>query len=169
MNDVITQVQSLHALIQDNHSNPLWNVYPSKYEKAMIKLQIELGRTFPSNKKGRERRLETLAAILPLLQSNGSPIEFKTTKVLLMSEIYGLLTWLDDDAAKMALDRVAQAPLEWSQKIRELLPYIQRPVSENGGYYYAPSEQEEHETLPLWNEGQRPHDREREEMASTPF
>lgn len=164
--DVINQLQALHGLVQDNHSRVMWNVKPDAAHPedadwaAIAKLQIHLKDVFPATKKGRVRRLETLAAILPLLNPGKRPLEFTSTKVLWLGEVYALLSWLEQNgAATRALRAVAKDPHDWSVRIRRLLPYIERPVVE---VPYAETEQQK-DLGPLWSQEPQPHAREREE------
>lgn len=149
---VISQVQALHQLIVDNYYEP-WHVLPGKHEGAIAKLMIHLREIFPNNKAGRENRLDTLCAILPILESkNGKPysgIDLTTTKKLWMCEVYALLSWLEENgAAKKALVAISRDPLGWSLKLRSRLSYIERPKVYGG--CYAQEEQGENKSSEDW-------------------
>ena len=164
-NLVLTQVQALHAMIQDNYRNESWCVLPAKGEKAIIKLQIHLQDVFPSTKAGRENRLDTLVAILPLLNPGKKPIDLDSTNRLWMAEIYALLTWLEQNGkAKETLRIISLDPLAYAPRLRKLLGYIERP-----GGYYVPEEKQEDVGDGWWPEETGAYQRERQEGYPAPF
>jgi len=164
-NLVLTQVQALHAMIQDNYRNESWCVLPAKGEKAIIKLQIHLQDVFPSTKAGRENRLDTLVAILPLLNPGKKPFDLDSTNRLWMAEIYALLTWLEQNGkAKETLRIISLDPLAYAPRLRKLLGYIERP-----GGYYVPEEKQEDVGDGWWPEETGAYQRERQAVYPSPF
>lgn len=143
-NETINQIQALHDLIRSNYGAEHWLVVPDTKGQdyaAMAKLQIHLGQIFPHNKAGRELRLDTLVAILPIMNHDKTPIELDSTNKLLLAELYALLSWLEQNgAAKKALQEVSKNPMGNSIELRGLLGYVYRPFI---GGLYAPEEQEE--------------------------
>jgi hypothetical protein len=145
MNETINQVQALHALVQENYNVAHLLVKPDTKGadyKAMAKLQIHLSDVFEHTKKGRELRLDTLVAILPIMTHDRKPIDLTSTKELLLAELYALLSWLEENgAAKRTLEEVSRDTMGWSLRLRGMLGYIYRPFT--GGFYVPEEEQEE--------------------------
>jgi len=165
-NLVLNQVQALHTLIEQNYRNDSWCVLPCKGEKAMMKLQIHLSDVFPSTKAGRENRLDTLVAILPLLNPGKKPIDLDSTNRLWIAEIYAMLTWLDANGkAKEVLRIVSLDPQGYAVQLRKLLGYIERP----GGNYYVPETEPAYVGDGWWASQEGAHERERQESYLPPF
>jgi hypothetical protein len=158
MNETINQIQALHALVVNNYGRGDWLVpiRPGYYDrekkewtgpdgKANAKLQIELFKVFG---RDRDLRLDTLVAILPLMTHSRKPIEFDTTKKLLVAELHALLSWLEENgAAKRALEEVSRDTMGWSLRLRGMLGYIYRPFT---GGFYVPEEEQEQPVLFGW-------------------
>jgi hypothetical protein len=164
-NQVLTQVQALHAMIQDNYRNESWCVLPAKKEKAVIKLQIHLQEVFPSTKAGRENRLDTLVAILPLLNPGKKPFDLDSTNRLWLAETYALLTWLSENGkAKETLRIVSLDPQGYAVQLRKLLGYIERP-----GGYYVPETEPAYVGDGWWPPEEGAYQRQRQEGYPAPF
>lgn len=169
-NLVFTQVQALHTLIEDNYRNESWCVLPAKGEKALIKLHIHLQENFSQTKAGKENRMDTLAAVLPL-RNRGKLFDFKnsegkrSTSTLWMAETYALLTWLSENGkAKETLRIVSLDPQGYAVQLRKLLGYIERP-----GGYYVPEEKQEDVGDGWWPPEEGAHEWERAAATLSPF
>lgn len=134
MNDnTFSEIQVLHALIADAYNKPYLLCYPEvkkgqRHSSKMQQLQIRLGELFGSTKEGREHRLDTLVAVLPILEWDGKPIDLVSTNVLLMAEIHALTEWVRTESGMEALKDISKSPEKWSKYIREHLGYFRRPV-----------------------------------------
>jgi hypothetical protein len=134
MNDrTFSEIQALNAMILDTYNKGYLLCKPEikrgqRHAGKMQQLQIRLGELFGNTKEGREHRLDTLVAILPILEWDGKPIDMVSTTVLLMAEIHALVEWLKSDTSMDALEDVSKNHEVWRDYIREHLGYIRRPV-----------------------------------------
>ncbi len=131
---LLSEAQALFELIQQNYRHDIWCLLPNAKRdapdfKAMAKLQILLGEVFGRSRSERELRLNTLSALLPILQHNGKPIEFTSSNTLWLAELYGLITWLEaNPRAIRTLSTIAMNPIHYGQLIRKHLGFLKRPV-----------------------------------------
>jgi len=137
-NTVISEIQSLHALVIDNYRWDQNNVLPAKgYDSVVYALNKHVLKDlgfFGSTKEEREKKLVTIAAILPLKdQRYGQymPIELDSTNKLWIGEIRALMTWIRDsediDSLHAVLGAISNDPQGWGMTLRKHLGWIERP------------------------------------------
>jgi len=137
-NTVISEIQSLHALVIDNYRWDQNNVLPAKgYDSVVYALNKHVLKDlgfFGSTKEERERKLLTIAAILPLKDwKHGQylPIELDSTNRLWIGEMRALSTWIRDsediDTVRDVIRAISTDPQGWSIKLRKHLGWIERP------------------------------------------
>jgi hypothetical protein len=135
-NEVIAQVRALHTLVMQNHQWNHWCKDATENRGAQRKLLITAESIFGKNKEGRELRLESTAAVLPLLHwKNGGykPISIDSYNDLWLAEVYALLSWLDQNGnADQAMEQIKNAPHVWSARLRKHLGFVERPIIVRG-------------------------------------
>jgi len=130
-NEIFAEVQALHDAIKANYrvEQNCVLVDPKGADKGrMTGLQITLGQLFPHTKEGRELRLDTLVAVLPLLQPGGKPIDLDSTNRLWLAELLALRDWLENGQGLGVLEIIKQDHREWAVRLRDALGYVERPI-----------------------------------------
>ncbi|MFC2031446.1 hypothetical protein ACFLWA_12065 [Chloroflexota bacterium] len=131
-NEMIAQVQALHTMVMNRYEFNRWCEESTENRGAQQKLLIMTKGIFGNDSEGRELRLASTTAVLPLLQFKNrsyKPITIDSYNDLWLAEVFALIDWLDENGkAETAMERIKDAPHVWSARLRKHLGFIERPI-----------------------------------------
>jgi len=119
--EVLAEVQALHDMIRANYRVHRYCVLVDSKgadKGRMAGLQILLGQLL---------RLDTLVAVLPILQPNGKPIDFDSTSRLWLGELLALRDWVEGKDLAV-LEVIKEDHRQWAPELRNALGYIKQPI-----------------------------------------
>ena len=91
--EIFAEIQNLHNLIRARYGREeeCVLVNPTGPDKnLMARVQIHLGTIFSQTKEGRESRLDTMSAILPIMKPGHIPLDLDSTNRLWLAELRAL-------------------------------------------------------------------------------